>query len=100
MFTLKVFLPFLNMCELQKQSDLLAILPQLKLALESLKMNTLVEFQVNFTFKVDEPDSVLGKYILKEFCKQAAIDLTTQLGREYEFMEHEKSRATKINEIS
>ena len=98
-FTLKVTLPFLNMCELQKQSDLLPIMSQLKLDLESLKMNTLVEFEVDFSFKVDEPDSVLTKHILEEFCKQAAIDLITQRGREYGFTEHEKSRATNINEI-
>ena len=42
----KVTLPFRNMCELQKQSDLLAILPQLKLDLKSLKMNILVEFEI------------------------------------------------------
>ena len=98
-FTVKVTLPFLNMCELQKQPNLSAILPQLNLDLESLKMNTLVEFEVFFSFKVDEPDSVLGKVILKEFWKQAAIDLTTQRGEEWGFAEHEKSRATDINEI-
>ena len=58
-------------------------------------MNILVEFEVDFSCKVDEPDSVLGKHILKEFYKQAAIDLTTQRGREYGFAEH----ATNINEI-
>ena len=98
-FTFKVTLPFLNMCELQKQSDLLAILPQLKLNLESLKMNTLVEFEVDFSFKVDEADSVLGKHISKKFCKQATIDFMTQQGREYGFAEHEKSSATNISEI-
>ena len=62
-------------------------------------MNTLVEFEVDFSFKVDKPDSVLGTHILKQFCKQAAIDFTTQRGREYGFAKHEKSRATNINEI-
>lgn len=60
------------------QPDLLNILPQLKLDLESITLKTLLEYQVDFFFEVDKTDSPLAKHILNEFSKQASTNLATQ----------------------
>ena len=99
-FTKKVTLPFLNMCEMKEQSDLLKILPKLKDSLQSIKLDNLQDFEVDYSFEVEEPQSPLGKHIIKEFCKKAAIDLTTQRGREYGFSEYSEPRATDLTKLS
>lgn len=65
-------------CEQKMQPDLLNILPQLKLDLESITLKTLLEYQVDFFFEVDKTDSPLAKHILNEFSKQASTNLATQ----------------------
>ena len=87
------------MCEQKKQSDLLTILPQLKLDLESLKLKTLVEYQVYFFFEVAKPNSPLAKHILNELSKQASTNLATQQGRECGFADYDKPCTTKITSI-
>ena len=98
-FSKKVTLPFLNMCELKTQKDLVDILPKLKDDLASSKMDTLCEFEVDYSF---QPDSPLSQYILKGFCEKAAINLTNQRGREYGFADGEaekEPRATVLSQI-
>ena len=45
--------------------------------LEEVKLTTLSEYEVDYSFDVDEPQLPLGKHIVAEFCKKGAIDLTT-----------------------
>ena len=76
-FTRKVTMPFLNMCEIKKHSELLIILPQLKNDLQEVKLTTLSKYEVDYSFHVHEPQLPLGKYIVVEFCKKGALDLKT-----------------------
>ena len=84
-FTRKVTMPFLDMCEIKKHSELLIILPQLKNDLEEVKLTTLSEYEVDYSFDVHQPQSPLRKNMVAEFYKKESIDLTTQRGREYGF---------------
>ena len=45
--------------------------------LEEVKLITLSEYEVDYSFDVDEPQLPLGKHIIAEFCKKGAIDLAT-----------------------
>ena len=69
---------------------------QLKNDLEEVKLTTLSEYEVDYSFSVDEPELPLGKHIFAKFCEKRAIDLTTQHGPEYGFAEWEQAGTTKI----
>ena len=84
-FTYKVTLPFLNMVEISTQSDLLTILPQLYQDLSTKSLDTLSKYEVDYSFKVSEPTSLVEKHVLGLVCTKAASNLATQRGREYGF---------------
>ena len=75
------------MCELSSLSDLLQLLPQLKKDLEKGILETLSKFEVNYSFMINKPSSNFERLILQKFSEKAAVDLTTQRGREYGFYE-------------
>ena len=79
------------MCELSSQSDLLQLLPQLKKDLEKGILETLSKFEVNYSFMINKPSSNFERLILQKFSEKAAVDLTTQRGREYKFCEVEQN---------
>ena len=54
-FTYQVTLPFLNMCELINPSDLLTLLPNLAKDLATGDYETLKDYHVDYSFKVEEP---------------------------------------------
>ena len=100
-FTIKVTLPFLNMCELSSQSDLLQLLPQLKKDLEKGILETLSKFEVNYSFTIDKPSSDLERLILQKFSEKGAVDLTTQREIEYRFCEFEQNpHATDLTKLT
>ena len=100
-FTSAVTLPFLNMVEKSKQSDLLKILPELHKDLKERKTDTLNEFMVKYSFDLGTPTSALEKHILGLFCERAAADLATQRGREYGFgdVQTGAERATALDKL-
>ena len=61
-----------------------------------MKLTTLLEFEVDYFFDVDEFQLPLGKHIVPEFCKKGAIDLTTQRDQRYGFAEFEQPQTTKL----
>ena len=63
------------MCKLETPKTLLDILPALYNDLNSLNIDTLQKYMVEYSFEVKEPVSKLEMYILERFCKQGAIDL-------------------------
>ena len=74
------------MCELEAQKTLFTILSSLHH--QNLSDDNMEFFQKNsfdYSFEVKEPVSILEKYILERFCKQAALDLPREHGREFEF---------------
>ena len=85
-FTYKITLPFLNMCELETPKTLLKTLPTLHDDLAVCQMDGLKKYEVDYSFEVKKPESPLGLYITERFCKQAAMDLARQRGREYGFV--------------
>ena len=89
------------MCELYSQSDLLQLLPQLKKDLQKGILQNLSKFEVNYSFTIDKPLSNLERRILQKFFEKAAVDLTTQRGREYGFCEVEQNPyATDLTKLS
>ena len=100
-FTYKITLPFLNMCEMETPKSLLRILPLLHDDLADCRMDTLIKYKVNCSFEVKKPESPLGTYIMNRFCKQAALDLVRQRGREYGFVTIDESnqRATNLTKV-
>ena len=64
-----------------------------------MKLTTLSDYEVDYSFDVHELQSPLGKYIVAEFCKKGDINLTKQRDREYGFAACEQPRATEINKI-
>ncbi|KAK6179055.1 hypothetical protein SNE40_011501 [Patella caerulea] len=100
-FTYKVTLPFLNMVELCSQKDLLNILPKLYDDLSTNSLDTLCNYQVNYSFEVSEPLSAIEKHILSLCSNKAAADLATQRGREYGFGPESdaSSRATALHKL-
>ena len=89
------------MCELSSQSDLLQLLPQLKKDLEKGILVTLSKFEVNYSFMINKPLPNLEKLILQKSSEKAAVDLTTQRGREYGFCEVEQNPcATDLTKLT
>ena len=64
-------------------------------------MDTLIKYKVNYSFEVKKPESPLGTYIMNRFCKQAALGLARQRGREYGFVTIDESnqRATNLTKV-
>ena len=99
-FTYKVTLPFLNMCELENPHKLLELLPKLHDDLKRANMDTLKNYQVDYSFDLVEPVTNLEKFILEHFCMQGASDIQRQRGREFGFSkEGEKPRCTDLTTV-
>ena len=99
-FNYKVTLPFLNMCELETPETLLSILSALYHDFNNSSMDTLQKYTVEYSFEVKQPVSKLENYILERFCKQGAIDLQRQRGREFGFSnESEKPRCSDLTKV-
>ena len=59
------------------------------------------KYSVDYSSDVKEPVSRLEKYILERFCKQAALDLQRQRGREFGFsVEGEKLRCSDLSKVN
>ena len=87
------------MCELEMPKTILIILPTLYNDLNDLNMDTLRNYTVDYSFKVQEPVSKLEQYILERFCKQGAIYLQRQCGREFGFSKGEKQRCSNLTKV-
>ena len=79
---------------------MLSNLQQPKVDLKSKRLDTLQDFKVDYSFKVEEPKFPLGKLIILGFLRKAAIDLTTHQGGEYGFLEYDKPGATDLTKLN
>ena len=80
--------------------QLLSIFPKLYTDLTLSNIDTLNEYSVIYKhLQINEPDSELGKEILKPMCVDAAEGIKLQCGREYGFSEIEP-RATQLDKLT
>lgn len=89
------------MVELSTQKDFLDILPKLHDGLSEGVLDTLSEYNVEYSFEIQEPSSDVEKHILNLCAKKGAADLATQRGREYGFGSEAdaSTRATAIHKL-
>lgn len=97
-FTEKVIFPYLNLAEIGTQQNFVDILPKLYSDLQKGEMDTLAQYQVQYSFQFDSHLSKVDDAILMRFCKYVAKALEIARGREYGFSEEGRNeRGTRVN---
>lgn len=99
-FTYRVTFPYFNFCEKSTQIEAREVFPQLFKDLECMKVDTLDDFRVNYSFDVREMQTDIEKAIMNQFCLQASKDFKLQKGREYGFNNIQNERATNLAALS
>ena len=91
---------FLNCVEVCDQLQLLQIIPALYHDLCEMKVDTLENYTVIYKhLNIQETDTTLGKEVLNLMCKDAAVGIKLQCGREYSFS-CEDARATELHKLT
>lgn len=79
-FSSKVILPFLNMCEKGGQKDFVNLMPFLYQDLIDGHLDTLDEFHVDYSFEVPAADTPVQEKLLLTFSRKVADCLLEQKG--------------------
>ena len=101
-FTYRVTMPLLNCVERCDQNMLMVVIKQLYLNLKDYKMDSLDEYNVEWTH-VDtdklKPETPLDTLLLEKMCEEAAKGVHMQCAREY-WEECEEPRATQLHKLT
>lgn len=98
-FSYKVILPFLNLCEKGGQKDFVNLLPVLYQDLIIGELETLNEYHVDYSFDVPAEDTEVQEKLLQTFSRKVADCLLEQKGREYGLV-LDPPRATQLHLLS